>query len=618
MSSLATAAAPRPSVGTEPDEFPSMLHVFLDTARRYADRPAVRFKSGGSFVPRTWGDLQQSARELSLGLCALGINAGDNVSVLAGTRVEWVEADLGIVGAGAVTVPIYQSNPAPDCAYVIQNAGSRAVFIDDEKQLAKITSLRATLPTLEHIIYMSSPAPAGTIGWAELKQKGRAYDTAHPREYEARMTTLRPESPLIIIYTSGTTGAPKGVVLSHGNMMFEANALKRMNIIFAEDDELLFLPMAHVFAKVLESCWLRLGHVMSFAESVDKLVDNMAEVHPTLMCAEPSVYEKVYKRVEAQGSDAPGLKGRLFKWALSVEEKIAEHERSGQVPGAMLAWQWRVAQKLVFSKIAARLSALFGGKMRIFVSGAAPLSTKIAYFFKHCGVTILEGYGMTETSAGSTIARPHLNRPGTVGLPLPGVEVKIADDGEILVRGPNIMVGYYKLPEATKETIDPDGWLHTGDIGTIDPDGCVRITDRKKDLIITAGGKNVAPQNLENQLKTIPLVSQAVVIGDRRKHLSALFTLNYEAALKLAENEHIEPRTLEALSGNARVRAALQVSVDAFNKEVASYESIKKFAILPIDFSQESGELTPSSKVKRKVVTERYKAIIDGFYSENF
>lgn len=593
-----------------------MLHVFWDTAKRYANDTAVRSKIGGAYQAQTWRELGVIAREISLGLVSLGIQPKEHVSILAGTRMEWVAADLGILGAGAITVPIYQSNPAPDCAYIVQNAGSRAVFIDDDKQLAKIHAHRKEMPTLAHVIHMTASSAEGYIGWEELREKGRAYDAANPRAYGERMATLTPQTPLTIIYTSGTTGAPKGAILSHGNMMFEANALNEMNIVSHEDDQLLFLPMAHVFAKVLECCWFRQGHVMSFAENVDKLVQNMSEVHPTLMGAVPRVYEKIYSRVIASGTEGGGIKAKLFQWALSVEARVAEVEKKDRAPSGLLALEWRVAHKLVFSKIKDKLDALFGGKMRIFVSGGAPLSTKIAFFFKHAGLVVLEGYGMTETSAGATIARPHLNKPGTVGLPLPGSEVTIASDGEVLLRGPHIMLGYHGLPEATRETIDSDGWLHTGDIGTLDPDGCLRITDRKKDLIITAGGKNVAPQNLENQLKTIPLVSQAVVLGDRRKYLCALFTLNYEAALRLAEAQNIEPRTPDALAKNEAIRAALQAALDQFNSSVAQFESIKKFAILPGDFTQESGELTPSLKVKRKLVAERYSSIVDGLYDE--
>ena len=593
-----------------------MLHVFWDTVQRLGERTAVRSKLGGAYQPMTWKELGSIAREVSLGLVALGIAPGEHVSILGGTQVGWIEADLGILGAGAITVPIYQSNPAPDCAYVVQNAGSRAIFVDDDKQLAKINAHRSAMPSLAHVIHMTAASGEGYIGWDELRAKGRDYDKAHPDTYAQRMATLTPQTPLTIIYTSGTTGAPKGAILSHGNMMYEAGTLDELKIISKDDDELLFLPMAHVFAKVLECCWFGQGHVMSFAENVDKLVQNMSEVHPTLMGAVPRVYEKIYARIIASGTEPGGIKAALFQWALAVEGRVAALEAKGEPPRGVLALEWRVAHKLVFTKIKAKLDALFGGKMRLFVSGGAPLSTKIGFFFKHAGLVVLEGYGMTETSAGATIARPHLNKIGTVGLPLPGSEVKIASDGEVLLRGPHIMLGYYGMPEATRETIDSDGWLHTGDIGSLDPDGCLRITDRKKDLIITAGGKNVAPQNLENQLKTIPLVSQAVVLGDRRKYLCALFTLNYEAALRLAEAQNIEPRTPEALAKNAAVRAALQTALDQFNASVAQFESIKKFAILPGDFTQESGELTPSLKVKRKVVAERYSAIVDGLYDE--
>lgn len=592
-----------------------MLHVFLAQAQTRPNATAARVKRGGVYTPTTWGEMAATSRDIAHGLMALGLKPDDTACVLAGTRLEWVLADLGILGAGAVTVPIYLSNPPPDCAYVAKHCGARIIFVENDAQLAKIRQVQSDLPEVHSLIVMDGAGDGkkDCYTWAELSARGRDYEKQNPKAYDERLASLNPQKTLTIIYTSGTTGAPKGAVLSHANMMYEADCLISMNIISTNDDELLFLPMAHVFAKVLEVCWWRVGHVMSFAENIDKLVANMAEVRPTLMGAVPRIYEKVYAKVVSNGVSAPGIKGKLFKWALEVEAGVTEHERAEKSLPLALAIEWRLAKKLVFSKINAKLSETFGGQMKLFVSGGAPLSQKIAYFFRHADIVILEGYGMTETAAGSTITRPELNKIGTVGTPLPGTQVKIAADGEILIKGPGIMVGYHANPQATKEAI-VDGWMHTGDIGEFDRDGCLKITDRKKDLIITAGGKNIAPQNLENALKTLPLVSQAVVIGDRRKYLAALFTLNLDNAIKIAEELAVTDKTLLSLSKHPEILARVQQQVDEFNKSIASYESIKRFVVLPTEFSQESGELTPSLKVKRKVVNDKFKDEIASLY----
>lgn len=596
-------------------QFPSMLHVLLAQARSRPHAPAARVKRGDRFEPVSWGALGDAGEEISLGLCSIGVLPDQTVCVLSSTRIEWIEVDIGILGAGAVTVPIYLSNPGPDCAYVVKHCGARVVFVEDAAQLKKLRDVKQELHQVDHFIVMSGDGDGlpDVMSLASLRELGRATRNKQPQLFAERTATLRPDKVLTIIYTSGTTGAPKGAVLTHSNMMYEADCLLSMDVVGVEDDQLLFLPMAHVFAKVLEMCWWRVGHVMSFAESLDKLVANMAEVKPTLMGAVPRIYEKVYAKVVANGTAAPGAKGKLFAWGLSVEAKVTDCERAERPLPIPLRIEWALAQRLIFSKIRAKLGETFGGRMRLFVSGGAPLSQKIAYFFRHAGVTILEGYGMTETSAGSTITRPSLNKIGTVGLPLPGTSVKIATDGEILIKGPGVMRGYHDNPSATADSI-VDGWMHTGDIGEFDRDGCLKITDRKKDLLITAGGKNIAPQNLENSLKTYSLISQAVVVGDRRRYLAALLTLNMDNAVKVAESLSITERSLPALSQHPEIVKRMQAQIDEFNQTVASYESIKRFCILPIEFSQETGELTPSLKVKRKVVNEKFQAEVTALY----
>lgn len=585
----------------------NVLKLFLEQVATRPNATAARVKKDGVFAPVTWADMGRRARLISEGLLSLGVNANDKVCILAGTRLEWVECDLGVLGCAATTVPIYQSNPAPDCEYIVDNCGAVAIFVEDDKQLAKITAVRSKLPSLKLIITMDGKSEGSDIvSLADLMEKGRAYNAANPTGYEQRSAQLTPDSLLTIIYTSGTTGNPKGAALTHSNMVYEAEAMASVNVLHTDDDELLFLPMAHVFAKLLEIGWLRIGHVMTFAESMEKLVQNMGETRPTVMAAVPRVFEKVYAKVVAGGLEAGGVKAKLFQWAVKLSEEVGALERKGQTPSGMLALQWALAQKLVFKKVEAKLAATLGGRLKLFVSGGAPLAPKIGFFFKHANVMILEGFGMTETSAGSTINRPHLNKIGTVGCAVPGTEVKIAADGEVLIKGPGVMVGYHNNPAATAEAI-VDGWMHTGDIGELDADNYLRITDRKKDLIITAGGKNVAPQNIENALKVFPLISQIVVLGDKQKYLAALVTLNADNVKKFSDDNALGTQDIAALAKHAKVREAIQGAIDEFNATQASYNTLKKFDVLPTDFSQETGELTPTLKVKRKFVSEKFK-----------
>jgi long-chain acyl-CoA synthetase len=591
----------------------TILKVFLEQVASQPNGTAARIKKDGVYQGLTWDYLARRSKDVSLGLMALGVQPGDRICILGSTRIEWVICDLGVLGAACVTVPIYHSNPASDCEYIVENCGAVVIIVENDKQLAKVD--RSKLKALKHVISMDQTKDSSVLTLSDLEKKGSEYGAQNSGAYEKRGEALTPDTPLTIIYTSGTTGAPKGAVLTHSNMVYEANALNDTGIIGRDDDQLLFLPMAHVFAKILECGWFRVGHVMSFAEDIDKLVQNMGEVRPTTMAAVPRVYEKVYARVVAKGTEAGGAKASLFKWAIGLGEQVGDLERAGKTPSGLLALQWALAQRLVFAKIKGNLAQTFGGRMKVFVSGGAPLSPKIAMFFKYAGALVLEGFGMTETSAGSTINRPSLNKIGTVGCAIPGTEVKIAADGEILIKGPGIMLGYYNNPEATKEAI-VDGWMHTGDIGVLDADNYLKITDRKKDLIITAGGKNVAPQNIENTLKTFPLISQIVVLGDKQKYLAALITLNADNVKKFAEDNALGTSDIKALASNDKVRAALQKAIDDFNATQASYQTIKKFKVLTTDFSQETGELTPTLKVKRKFVAEKFKNEVSELFKD--
>jgi long-chain acyl-CoA synthetase len=590
----------------------SLIELFEATAAKRGAAPAVRHKRGGKWVDVAWSELARRARDISDGLASLGIGPGDHVAVIGETQLEWILADMGILGAAAVTVTIYQSSTADECAYILKDSGAKLIFCDTAQQAAKLQEARGRLPELRGIVCAAGGSSDGfQRGLDEVERAGAAWRVQNPAAHAARVAGLGLEDVASIIYTSGTTGNPKGVVLTHWAWVYEGQAVEQIQLILAEDLILLFLPMAHSFAKVVEAVWISTGSVVAFVESLEKIADNAGEVRPTVMPAVPRIFEKAYNTILSKGLAEHGLKGTLFRKAMAGFDAWVTANAQGRHAGGFGLW---IARKLVFPKVAATVKARFGGRLRLCISGAAPLSTRIAWFFDAVGLQILEGYGLTETAAGTVVNRPGQNRIGTVGQPVPGTEIRIAEDGEILVKGGGVMREYYRQPAATAEVLK-DGWLATGDIGEIDDAGCLRITDRKKDIIVTAGGKNVAPQNLENDLKADALISQVVVHGDRRKFLSALITLNPESALKWAR-EHGVDAPPERLHEDPRVVARIQASIDALNARQASYSTLKRFALLPRELTQEAGEITPTLKVKRKVVTERYAAILDGFYNE--
>jgi len=580
-------------------------------ARERTSRAAVKHKSDGRWQDVSWSEVARRSRDVSDGLAAIGVHAGDRLAVIGDTNLEWMLADLGILGAGAVTATIYQSNQAEECRYILDDAGARFVFCDSAAQVAKVRQVKERLPRLEGIIRAQGPAADGferTL--ADVERMGQEWRKANPRAHEERVARIGPDDVATLIYTSGTTGNPKGVMLTHGNWAYEASAIEQIRVIAESDVILLFLPMAHSFAKVIQAAWLATGCSCAFVESMDRIMDNASEVKPTVMPAVPRIFEKAYSTVIAKGFASPGLKGKLFRLAMESFDAYADAKAKGKTYSS---FGLLVGKKLVFPKLTHALNERFGGRMRFFVSGGAPLSPKIAWFFDTLGFTILEGYGLSETSAGTFVNRPGQNRIGTVGPAVPGTEVRIADDGEILVKGPGVMKGYFNNPAATAEVLK-DGWLLTGDIGHLDAAGHLVITDRKKDIIVTAGGKNVAPQNLENDLKTDPLISQVMVHGDKRKFLSALVTLNEESARKWAADNGVPADA--KLHQHPAMIARIQQAIEALNAKQAGYATIKRFAIVPNDFTQETGELTPTLKVKRKVVTKKYQAVLDAFYAE--
>ncbi len=575
-------------------------------AERYGDAPAIRFKDGESWVTRSFAEVAETVRSLALGLIDLGVQPGDKVSILANTRPEWTYLDFAALSIGAVVVPIYQTNSPEECQYVLENSDAKVVVVEDEEQIEKIREVRGSLPLLEHVVRMTG-ASEDAISLEQLAGRGVGRDAA---EWERRWSAVTPADICTFIYTSGTTGPPKGCVISHGNYRAMLDMVNQTSTIEDEDLTYLYLPLAHSFALLIQLGSFDLGATLAYWERDPlKIMPNLAEVKPTYFPSVPRIFEKIHTMATGAMEKEGGLKKAVFEWSIRVGGKVRAAERNGRQPGFLLRKQYEFADKQVLSKI----RGLFGGRLRLAVSGAAPISPEILRFFDAAGVLVLEGWGMTETSTAATISSPEDFKIGTIGKPFPGCQVKIAEDGEILVKGPNVFQGYYKNDEATRETI-VNGWLHTGDLGAIDEDGFIRITGRKKDIIITAGGKNITPANLEGAIKQHPLVSQCVVVGDRRPYLVALVTLDPEEALAYAK-EHGLPEDPAELARNPEVKAAIEAHLDKVNEKFARVEQVKKIAILPHDLSQESGELTPTLKVKRAVVADKHQGEIEQLYA---
>jgi long-chain acyl-CoA synthetase len=599
----APAAKAAPSAGTGSETIADLLPR---SAERYGDAPAVMYKDRGEWVTRSYSEVRDVVRELALGLIELGIEKGDKVSILANTRPEWTYFDFAALSVGAIVVPIYQTNSPGESQYVLENSDAKAVIVEDSEQLEKVRAVRDRLPKLEHVIRMTGESE-DAISMPQLRSLGEGRSES---EWEERWSSVTPDDICTFIYTSGTTGPPKGCIISHGNYRSMLDMVNAMSVIEEEELTYLYLPLAHSFALLIQLGSFDLGATLAYWERDPlKIVPNLAEVRPTYFPSVPRIFEKIYTAATANAEKAGGLKKAIFNWAVRVGKRIRECERRGEQPGFLLRRQYQIADKQVLSKI----RGLFGGRLRLAVSGAAPINPEILRFFDAAGVLVLEGWGMTETSTAATISTPEDFKIGTIGKPFPGCEVRIADDGEILVKGPNVFQGYYKNEQATRETI-VDGWLHTGDIGEFDEDGFLKITGRKKDIIITAGGKNITPANLEAEIKQHPLVSQCVVVGDRRPYLVALVTLDPEEALKHAR-EHDLPEDVEELARNPEVRRAVEEHVERINEKFARVEQVKKVHILPRDLSQEAGELTPTMKVKRAVVAQKYEREVEELYA---
>ena len=575
-------------------------------AELYGEAAAVSYKQDGVWTSRSFAQVLETVRSLSLGLMELGVQKGDKVSILANTRPEWTYFDFAALSAGAVVVPIYQTNSPEECRYVLDNADAKVVVVEDDEQLEKIRAIREQLPLLEHVVRMTGSSE-DAVSMEELQARGETREVA---EWETRWRSVSATDICTFIYTSGTTGPPKGCVISHGNYRSMLDMVNETSVIEDEDVSYLYLPLAHSFALLIQLGSFDLGATLAYWEGDPlKIMSNLAELKPTYFPSVPRIFEKIYTAANSGMEKEGGLKKAVFDWSIRVGRRMREVQRSGAEPGFLLRKQYQFADKQVLSKI----RGLFGGRLRLAVSGAAPINPEILRFFDAAGVLVLEGWGMTETSTAATISSPEDFRIGTIGKPFPGCEVRIAEDGEILVKGPNVFQGYYKNEEATRETI-VEGWLHTGDVGEIDGDGFIKITGRKKDIIITAGGKNITPANLEAEIKQHPLVSQCVVVGDRRPYLVALVTLDPDETLAYAR-EHGLAEDLAELAANPEIKATVEAHVETINQQFARVEQVKKIAILSQDLSQESGELTPTLKVKRAVVTAKHEGEIEALYA---
>ena len=592
-------------------EASSIPQVFFERAAQRGGKTAHMVKRGKAWHEISWQELRDTVRHVARGLLTLDLQAGDRVAILSDSRAEWVQCDLGIMAAAGITVPIYASSTPDQAAYILQNSGATAMFIDTAAQLRKILSVRDQVPTLKHIIMIAdepSAADGSILMLNDLIRRGRDADEQEA-VLEERLAGLAPDHEATYVYTSGTTGPPKGVVQTHGNHMFMMESCGAITDLGEGDVNLLFLPLAHSFARLESFLGFYKGWTTAFAESIDALARNMREVRPMLVISVPRVYEKVYAGVQA-GVAGSALKQAIFNWSVGVGRQASRLQQQGRPLPFGLRLKQNLAHRLVFHK----LHEALGGRLRYFVSGGAPLALEIAEFFHAAGLLILEGYGLTETCPALTANRHDNFKFGTVGPPVPGVELRLGDDGEILARGPNIARGYYQRPEATAEVFLDDGWFATGDIGEIDADGFLRITDRKKDLLVTAGGKNVAPQNIENLLKGDPLISQAMVYGDRRPFLTAVLTLDVDAAKAYARDHGISGNSVAQLAESPQLHTVLKGRVEQVNQRLAPYESIKKFVVAREDFTEASNELTPTLKVKRKVVTEKYQSELDALY----
>jgi long-chain acyl-CoA synthetase len=583
----------------------TLAALVLEAASAYGG-PALRYPHETGWRRISYPALGDGVRQIAKGLMDLGVQTGDRVAILSNTRAEWTLADFGAICAGAVVVPVYQTNAAEECRYVLEHSGAVAVFCEDDEQLAKVREIRSELPALRHVVAFEG-TPEEALSMEALRDRGRGVSDERVDE---RVDAIAEDDVATVVYTSGTTGPPKGCMLTHANLRSAVEMTRQRLEAAPGDVAYVFLPLAHAFTRVVQLVAIASGVELAYWRRDPKLiVADVGIIAPTHLPSVPRIFEKVHAAATAKVQESGGAKLRLFEWAFAVGRAVSARKQAGRRPGRLLGARHAIADALVLG----RVRALFGGRLKLAITGAAPIDDEIVEFFYAAGVPVLEGYGMTETASVATLNTVTEYRFGTVGRPLPGCDVRIADDGEVLMRGPNIFVGYHRDAESTRAVLR-DGWLHSGDLGEIDDDGYLRITGRTKDLIITSSGKNISPANIESALAQSRWISHAVVFGDRRPYLTALLTLDPDEAVALAAKVGADGADLAALADDPGVRAELQTAVDETNRRFARIEQVKRFAVLHRDLSQDEEELTPTLKVKRNVVYERHGDVFTGLY----
>ncbi|TNE89192.1 MAG: long-chain fatty acid--CoA ligase [Deltaproteobacteria bacterium] len=607
---MAATPAWEPRLGAS--SFESVVDMWHHRIGSTGRETAFHYRLGAAWHEMSWQKAGEISREIALGLLALGVAPEERCGLLSETRVEWILADLGILCAGAATTTLYPASTCDECAHILADSESVVVFCSTWGQVDKVLTLRAQLPNLRRVVVFDGESDGDfVVSLADLRELGRKHEIEYPGAYAARTSAITGEHLAALIYTSGTTGIPKGVMLSHDAWVYEAEAIDALRLMTPVDKQFLFLPLAHVFAKVLEVSTIRLGIPTIVDGDPDQVAKHLLTTKPTFVAAVPRFFEKAHDRILSQVAERGLVAKRSFEWALDIGKRVRALERAGEPVPLRLRARHRLADRLVFRGIREG----FGGEIRFFISGGAPLARELAEFFHAFGLLILEGYGLTESSAASCVNRPDSFVFGSVGKPLPGCQVQIADDGEILLRSRGVMRGYHGKPEETAAALTEDGWLRTGDIGHVLPSGHVVITDRKKEIIVTAGGKNIAPAHFANLLKArAPLVEHVLVHGDRRPYCVALIGLDLTAALRFAKERDL-PQSLVALARHPDLLDAIQRDIDAVNRTLPSFETIKRFAVLPEVISVESGLLTPSQKVKRGEVESRYADVLETLYA---
>ena len=608
------ASLERPDYTKIEKRAPSVAQMFLDRVAATPDAEAFRYPQDHSWESVTWQQVGERVYNIAGGLIALGIAPEDRVALESSTRYEWVLGDFAVVCASAATTTVYPTTLASDVAYIVANSGSRVVIAEDQTQVDKLLEHRAGLPDVSKVVIIDGKGDGDwVITLDELEQLGKQLLADSPNAIEERVAAIGPDQLASLIYTSGTTGRPKGVRLTHGAWTYTAAAIDALDILSPDDLNFLWLPLAHAFGKVMLALPLQIGFPTAIDVRGERIVANLAALHPTIMGAVPRIFEKAHARIEGTVAEKGGLTKIIFDWAIGVGVKVSQARQAGKKPSSLSSLAYRVADRMVFSTIRER----FGGRLRFFISGAAALDRDVAQWFDAVGIVVLEGYGLTETAAASLINRPNAYRFGTVGRPFPDTEVKIAEDGEILLRGPGVMTGYHDLPEATAEALARDGWFHTGDIGEIDADGYLRITDRKKDMFKTSQGKYVAPSAVDTRFKGLcPYVSELLVYGEAKPYCVALIGLDSEAITDWAGKQGLAGNSFAEIAGDEKTQELIAGYIDELNLELNRWEQIKRFTIIDRELSIEAGDLTPSMKLRRKIVIDKFTDRLSALYEQ--